>query len=637
MPTEAELRSTDDSPATGHRDWAFGRPPTAAWAGLSAFCVGVICWAVHGMYLFADDFIFLSQAREKPFDLSYLKLGLFQHFSPVSRLANRLLIHLVPHWRAAPFAGLVLVDVLVVASAVLLMIALFGRTWLAWFGTLLVGSSLSLVPNMHWWTAGLNVLPALAGVLAGFGAMVLYLRGRSAWWAGLALLCYLLAITDYELGMLMPLYLALWVLLFGRRVLGQPLRPVLRRSWWAWSLLLVMLALAVWNYRAFYYRPAPRAGLHMVVDGLGVSLFHALLPSLLGIHADIGGGSWDIFGVLAGVVLLVVLIGWTLARSARAWRGWAFAFAGWIVPALALLVNRLGYTHSTGVATNLIYQPLAVAMFLVGVLEALLQARLVVRFGALPRPSPRAQRVALAAGTLLCVLLGLAWTHSVNPAMRVQLLPASARDYASNVQDGAADAARGGPYGLLSSTAPATLIAPVFAPFNTTTRVVGVYDPKLPFDVPAARMFAIDPNGHLYPVTLQPLLRAEPAGTAATISIVNAVGLRLDPGRGACFRTRGNSAVRVQLPAPLTGGKLVVRTDFTVDAPTSERVYVLSPDRPKWRAANGDPRVWRPGQAAQLDTVAAGTITGLQILRFTPGVPLCISSVQVSDAVPTGS
>ena len=641
MRAATELLSTEDSPdagPAGNRDWALGRPPAAAWVGLSAFCVAVVSWAVHGMYLFADDFIFLSQAREKPFDLAYVRSGLFQHFSPVTRLVNRGLVDLLPHWRAAPFAGLVLMDVLVVAGAVLLMVALFGRTWLAWIGTLLLGTSLSLVPNMHWWTAGLNVLPALAGVCAGFGAMVLYLRGRSAWWAGLALLCYLLAIGDYETGMLMPLYLGLWVLLFGRRVLGQPLRQMLRRSWWAWTLLLIMLALAVYNYRAFYYKPAPKAGLHLLVDGLGVTLFKALLPSLVGIHADVGSSSWGTFGVVVGAVLLVGLVGWTLARNLQAWRGWAFAFAGWVVPALALLVNRLGYNHNTRFATNLIYQPLAVAMFLVGVFEAVLTARLVARFAPVPRPSVRVLRIGLAAGTALCVLMGLAWVHSVNPTMRVQLISKASRQYAGNVQRDAAAAARGGPYGLLSATAPSGLISPGFAPFNTTTRVVGVYDPKLPFDVPAARMFAIDKYGHLYPVTLRTLLRAGPVASvgAATISTVNVDGLHFDPVRGACFRTRANTAVRVELPGPLTGGKLVVRTDFTVDAPTTERVYVLPSAQSTWRAANGDPRLWRPGQTAQLDTVAATSLIGLQILQFTPGVPICISSVQVSNAVPAG-
>jgi hypothetical protein len=397
-----------------------------------------------------------------------------------------------------------------------------------------------------------------------------------------------------------------------------------------------MLVLAAYNYRVYYYKAAPKPGLHLLVDGLGVTLFHALLPSLVGIHADVGGGGWDTFGVVVGAVLLVVLVGWTLARNLRAWHGWAFAFAGWIVPALALLMNRLGLKHNTAFATNLIYQPLAVAMFLVGVLEAVLAAGLLTRFTALPRPPVRVLRVGLAAGTLLCVLMGLAWVHSVNPAMRVQLISPTAKAYAGNVQRGAAVAARGGPYGLLSSTAPPGLISPGFSPFNTTSRVVGLYDPKLPFDVPATRMFAIDPHGRVYPVTLHSLLRAEPSGTAATITAVNVADLRLDARRGVCFRATPGSAVRVQLPAPLTGKRMVVRTDFTVDAPTAERVYVLSPGQTQWRAANGDPRTWRPGQAAQLDTVGATAIIGLQILRFTPGAPICISSVEVSNALPTG-
>lgn len=639
MPAETDLLARGESPAPDRereQSWALGRPPLPLWIGLCAFCVAVVSWAVHTMFLFADDFIFLNQARDQPYNLHYLRLGLFQHFSPVTRVVNKLLVQVLPHWRAAPFAGLIVMDLLVVVGAALLMIALFGRTWLAWIGTLLLGTSLSLVPTMHWWTAGLNILPAMAGVTAGFGAMVLFLRGRSAWWAGLALLAYLVAITDYELGMLMPCYLGLWLLLFGSRAIGKPLVAVLRRSWWAWSLLFIMLLLSMYNYRVNYYKPAPKAGLHLIVDGLFVSLFHTLLPSLVGLHGDAYTPGWDRFAVVVGVVLLLGLFGWTMARSLSAWRGWAFAGAGWLVPALALLVNRLGYTHSTSVATSLIYEYLAVAMFLVGVLEAVLQAGLLTRFSAVRRPPVRTVRVGLAGFTVLCVLAGIGWVHSLTPTLRVQNVAGPARDYVSNVEHGAAAAAKGGPYGILSSTVPPRLISHTFVPFNATTRVVGLYDRNLPFDVPAARLFALDAAGHLYPVSLHSLLRAEPSGTEATMTAHNVTDLHTDPQQGMCFRTKVDARVVVTLPTPLTGQHLVARTNFTVGAPTAERVYVLAPNAKAWTAGNGDPRLWQPGQTALLDTVSATSILGLQILRFTPNVPVCISSIEVSDAVPTG-
>jgi len=639
VPAEADLLVPGESPTPDRErepSWALGRPSLPLWIGLYAFCVAAVSWAAHAMFLFADDFLFLSQAREQPYNLHYLRLGLFQHFSPVTRVVNKLLVQVLPHWRAAPFAGLIVMDLLVVAGAVLLMIALFGRTWLAWIGTLLLGCSLSLVPAMHWWTAGLNILPAMAGVTVGFGSMVLFLRGRSAWWAGLALLGYLLAITDYELGMLMPLYLGLWLLLFGRRALGRPLAAVLRRSWWAWSLMAIMLLLSICNYRIYYYKPAPKASLHLIVDGLFVSLFHALLPSLVGLHGDQYAPGWDRFAVVVGAVLLVGLFGWTMTRSLGAWRGWAFAFAGWLVPALALLVNRLGYTHNTGLATGLVYDYLATAMFLVGVLEAVLQAGLLTRFSAVRRPPVRTARVGLAGITVLCVLAGIGWVHSLNPTLRVQYVANPYRNYASNIEHGAAAAAKGGPYGILSSTAPRGLVSHSFVPYNTSTRVVGLYHPNLPFDVPAARLFAIDEVGHLYPVSLHNLLRVEPSGTAATMTPHNVTDLHTDPQEGMCFRTKIAARVMVNLPAPLSGEHLVVRTNFTVGAATAERVYVLAPNATAWTAANGDPRLWQPGQTALLDTVAATSIVGLQISRLTANVPICISSIEVSDAMPTG-
>jgi len=643
MPSATDLLAERHGSPADPTDRPLRRPPLALWLALYALCVGAVTWAVHTTALFADDFLFLSQAREHRFDRKYLELGLFRHYSPVSRAVNRGLVAVLPHWRAAPFAGLIVMDLLVVAGVILLMTAVFGRTWLAWVGSLLLGSSLSLVPLAHWWTAGVNILPAMAGVTAGFGGMVRYLRGRSAWWVALAAVGYLVAITDYELGMLLPLYLALWVLGFGRRALGQSLRAVLRRTWWAWALLTVMLVWAVQNYYFYYYKPVPKAGLRLIVDGLAVSLFHALLPALVGIHGDRYAPAWDSFGVVVGVVLLVVLFGWTMLRSRRAWRGWAFAFIGWLLPALALVVNRLGLTHTTAVATNVIYQFMAIAMFLVGVFEAIREGGPLTRLTPLARlgtaattAGRRRWQLVIAGGTALCVLAGFGWAHSVDPVLRPQFISSSARHYVGNIETGAAAAARGGPYGLLSTTAPQSLIASAFLPYNSTARIVGLYDPELRFNTIASRMFAIDPHGHVFQVRLQPLLRAEPAGTAASITAVNVSGQRIDPSRGLCFTAGQDSRVTISLPGPVTGHRLVAHTDYSVSARTTATLFVLRPDLHAWTGASSDLRIWNPGAPQLLDPITSPTVRALQYRHFAPGVSVCIRSVELSDAVRTG-
>jgi hypothetical protein len=612
--------------------WRHRRPGLPAWLALFAISVGVVSFAARSMFLFADDFIFLNQARERPFGGSYLSLPLFQHFSPVTRIVNKVLVPLIPHWRAAPFAFLVAMDVAVVLSAILLMVAVFGRTWLAWLGALLLGTSLSLIPLLHWWTAGLNILPAMAGASAGFGAMVLYLRGRTAWWAVLAILGYLVAVTDYELGMLMPGYLALWLVLFGRSALPTSVAQALRRTWWAWGVLAAMLVASAVNYRLNYYRPAPSPPLGLLRQGLVISFFHALVPSIVGLHGDRYDPTWDRFSTAVGAVLIVALFGWTMLRNRRAWRGWAFALIGWLLPALALLINRVGLTHSNGVATNLIYQYLALTMFLVGVIEAVLIASDRPRFAAVGRP--RALRALLAGGVAACVLVALGYTHSVLPTIRPQKVAQSSNDYVSTVQAGAAAAARGGPYGLLDATVPTGLVSASFAPYNRASRVVGLYSPDLPFDVAADRLFAIGSGGRLYPVTLTNLLRAEASGTAAVLTATGVTDQHVDPRRGLCFRTGRAGRVLVDLPQTVSGPRLVIRTDFTVSAPTAERYYVLPTTPKRWVAANGDPKRWTPGEHALLETVAATSITSVQVGRFTPGVDVCVSSVTVSEAVP---
>jgi hypothetical protein len=620
--------------------WALGRPPRPAWIGLFVFSVAAVAWAAHAMFLFADDFIFLSQAREQSFDPHYLRRGLFQHFSPLTRVVNAVLAPLIPHWRAAPFAFLIVMQCCVVAGAILLMRALFGRTWVAWLGSLALGTSLSLVPTMHWWTAGLNILPAMAGVSAGFGAMVFYLRGRSAWWVALAVFGYLVAIGDYEIGMLLPCYLALWLLLFGRRVLGQPLLQVLRRSWWAWAGLAVLFVLAMLNYRIYYYEPAPKAPAGLLVRGLTVSFFQALVPGMLGLHGDGQAPGWNQLCITIGTVVLLGIFVLTMRRSLDAWRGWAFAVAGWLLPALALLVNRLGFGHDTTVAGNVIYQYFASMMFLVGVLEALSRAALVGRWRAISQPSPRRLRWGAATAALLCLLIGAGWVRSVDPAMRPQFIASSSRDYVSNVEQGAANAGRGGPYGLLDTTVPGGLIVHSFAPYDRASKVVGLYSPNLPFDVPAARMFIIDATGRLHPVRLRTLATitpgsASPGGTSngqtGAMSADAVTDLHQDPQLGMCFSAGPQSRVSVTLPRQVSSDRLVIRTEFTVSAATTERYSVLNGKG--WQRANDDRKLWRPGRHALLDTVSSTSARALQVNGFTAGAQVCISAISITRVI----
>ena len=61
--------------------------------GLAVLAVLVVslasaAWFTRSFYYFQDDFIFIRQAQTSSLSLTYLRGPLFQHFSPVSRLAR---------------------------------------------------------------------------------------------------------------------------------------------------------------------------------------------------------------------------------------------------------------------------------------------------------------------------------------------------------------------------------------------------------------------------------------------------------------------------------------------------------------------------------------------------------------------
>ncbi len=129
-----------------------------------------------------------SWARPATPDLSwgYLTDPLFRHFSPV-----------VPAGRTSRSSGRSPSTSWVVPARPVraarpawpravtwLMVVLHGRTRLALVGSLAAGARRSpSLPLGNWWTAGVNILPALVGFYVAFGAMVQILRGRSRVWA----------------------------------------------------------------------------------------------------------------------------------------------------------------------------------------------------------------------------------------------------------------------------------------------------------------------------------------------------------------------------------------------------------------------------------------------------------------------
>ncbi len=657
-PGEPEEPDTPESAGReqGHRPPAgpTGRdhPTRTVWAALALVSVasaGLLAWGGRQVFLFSDDYIFLTEAREQPWGLDYLRLALFEHFSPVSRVVHRLVTNEVADHPQVIYLVLVTLAVALVASVALLMGAVCGPRWAVVVGTAVIAPSLSVLPLMNWWTAGVNIMPAMIGTTVCFGSLVMLVRGRSwAWvWGVVAVLGYLLGVLSWELAASAPAFALLWVLLFRRRVTAEPLAAMLRRTAWAWGLLVVIGLATVLNYLQGYYRRAPSASLADNLHALYVSLVETQLPLMLGLHrpADpiIKG-----LGAAAGLVVLAVLVVVTCRRSPTAWRGWAFALVGWFVPCVALVVSRVGY-WGVVVAEQPTYYFLPTLLIMVGVLEAWLaprrradaaEADAVERLTARPGRSS-APRRAVAAALIAVLAVGVAYVSSIPATLRsvydfgaVAATGAPLRSYVPNLLASAQRLrATGAPFSVVSGEAPAGLVPSGFSPFNRLSRVMMVDDPSIPFDHVDGPWYAADASGTLVPATpvwqRELVLSAE--DTRSTLAISGMDVVSQDARTGLCLVVTDPAAhLIVPLEGTVSGDRIVIRTEGTVSQTGPGRVIVGIPDG-GFLPSNVDVKRWEAGQGGRLDTAFEPAVSSVAYDELTVGTQLCIRTVSVGQ------
>jgi hypothetical protein len=595
--------------------------PRALFVGVAVGAAALLIALSRHVFLFWDDFLFLGEARESDLSWSYLTDPLFQHFSPVVRLFNIAVVDAIPeHPWVVP---LVLFALLagVTTSVTWLMVVLHGRTRLALLGSLLLAPSLTLLELGNWWTAGVNILPALIGFYVAFGAMVQLLRGGTRLWA---LACFggaAVGVLDYELPMLLCGYLGLWFLLFGSRVTSEPRLATLRRTWWVWLGVIAIDVAAAVNYRLNYYDQVPRPSAIDVVHALGRSLVRTLLPTVVGFHDPRS----DVFSALSlaiGCVCLVLLVGWLLLTRAGAWRGLLFAGAGWMLPTLLLVLNRVAL-FGVDVVDNAIYFHLPTVLFVVGVLEAVRAPRRGSRIDV-----SRFQRVAVPTA-VVAVVAGYAW--SAGPTARYQLPLGASPFFVERARDSAADLrAEVGPFSVLNSDVSGSVVPDQFAPYNRADQVLAITVPGLAFDDLSKPLYRLSDTGDLVPVAIDWLAESAPSDLA----LRNGTGDATRTEEGLCFTSTDSVSVLWPLGESLSGPDLVIRTVAKVDATTKIRLSVRAGGESRFEGANRDQRTVSEDRSTILDTVAASSVATVRVKDFEPDVHVCVQSIAVGRVVP---
>ena len=593
-----------------------------ACAGLQT----VLAWRV---FLFWDDYYFLGEAKQYDLTLDYLGRSVFTHFSPVTRLANWLVVDAIADHPWVIAAALSLMLATVVFAGTWLMSVLFGRTWAALAGSVMLGASLTLVPLGNWWTAGVNILPGMAGFLAAFASAVLVIRGESRWWGVPCLVFAAIGVLDYETPMLLPGFLGLWVLLFARRVTDETLLGLLRRTWWLWLGLILISGAAFLNYRLNYYTPTPSASPDVLARALVQSLVGNLVPTALGVHGP--GTAWiDTAGLVLGWVVLTLLVGWLLATRTGAWRGLLFATVGWLLPTLALLLNRLE-RYGAEVADDAIYFYLPTALFLIGVLEAIRAPR--------RRPTaawvPPALLVRLTVPVLVLAVVG-SYAWSVEPTKSFRIPGGANGDFVARARASAAETRKSvGEFSVIDSLTHSEVMREGYGRYSRDSNVLGISVPDLSFDDPEPPYYRFDARGDLRPASVDWLERAGDALAPNTgrFKIQEPTDLTFSDDRGNCFTAAEETTVEWRFPT-VVGSDLVVRALISVDT-TSDMVLAAAPT-PDKKFTFPDPLdpgrvVLSPSGAGTLEIVAGTSIGGVKLSQFTPGVKVCMRSIEVGE------
>ncbi len=286
-------------------------------------------------YFFVDDFLLLRQAQTSSFDLTYLRVPLFEHFSPVTRILNKVVVDIAPGSFGFAHALELVMYAAAIAAMMFVLRTIMGRTWGALALTLLFGQSIFLLRLLTWWTATANILPATVGMLLALGAYLRWWMRGGKGWLVLAFAAFLVALLDYETAMLFPVNLLLIRLL----VLSDRLDP---REWvrivWreraAWIGFGVLDIAALANYFHRYYSQMPHPTGGQVVHFLDIAFFETFIPGLFGIKQLPSSGTAT---AVATTIAFAAIVGVTLYFRPRAWRCLVVLLAAFL---LTLLPTR---------------------------------------------------------------------------------------------------------------------------------------------------------------------------------------------------------------------------------------------------------------------------------------------------------
>lgn len=322
-------------------------------------------------WFFFDDFLYFRQAEKAGLSPGYL-LRSFPyngHFSPVHRLADWVLTHYFPlSWTFAQ--DLMLAFYAASVLALYLVLARLGRPGLGALAISAVyATSIVHADLLSWWSSGIHRLPSVLFSLVCILAWLAYRRGHRPWWLAASLGALVLALSSYEMAVLVPPYLvglAVLVLEPGLS-LGASLVAA-ARQWRVWAAYAAVEAAYLGVHLASSGQPARWAGLGNVIRFEALSWWTGFVPSLVGLVPSASRAAWEL---ALPEVALAGLVAWSVVRRPRAWRTWVFFGLAFVANAAVLSLGQVAQIHPHD-ALQLRYYPESTYLFCLTLAAAVL-------------------------------------------------------------------------------------------------------------------------------------------------------------------------------------------------------------------------------------------------------------------------
>lgn len=515
-----------------------------------------------------DDFVNFRQAQLASLSLEFLVEPVFEHFSPGHRIGDSLIQDLFPLNFGVARA------ILLAAFGVSLL--LFHRLLVELFRpgpgplllTLLYGLSEVHVGVVQWWASGLDVVPA---TLLSFVCILAYLRFHRTddrRFLGLSVMALIVAVLFYSKPVLVPFYIVLLrvLILNPERPPAETLRETVR-EWRVWAAYALPVAVYLLVFLVNYANAVADASLPRLGRYLLALWFRVVGPGLMGVFLPPDRHSLGT--VLTGVgvqVVLLALVGWSLARWTGAWRAWAFFAMTFLANALIVGLSRVladeGAFGPTGLAYSARYNVEAAYLFPLALGAAFLQ----VRAGGIGRPEKRPAPVSRTRRAMVAVAgtayLTLASLSAARISSAEYWVGVPARRYIERANLSLAGiGARVPTINILDANVPEFVVPPFLSPYNRLSEVLPLMEPDLRFDPEGPDPHQVAPDGTLMPVTYT----VEAGGGAVqllsrdVLAVLGAVSAT-NSGEELCVGSGPTVAfLQLSFPAPLGEGEWYLR------------------------------------------------------------------------------